>query len=296
MADNRPGKLYEEIAARMMEQIRSGVLRPGDRLPPERALAEEAHKETQRLQNEVEKQREALAAQRDEIIKKAREEARRTLIKAQRESEELIATLKKARAKDSAPLKEHELSALKRQMQSSIDGLSGALRSEVLSATEPPKDLKPGETVELTMLDTQGTVLAPPDEKGEVMVQAGVMKMKVHISQMRRVKAGSPAPQKRKPGAPKSGSSASSLPAAGPASMECDVRGMTLEEAIGAVDLFLDNCAMQHLKQVQIIHGKGTGVLRAGIQQHLKNHRNVAEFRLGRYGEGEDGVTVVTLK
>ena len=128
------------------------------------------------------------------------------------------------------------------------------------------------------------------------MVQAGVMKMKVHISQMRRVKAGSPAPQKRKPGAPKSGSSASSLPAAGPASMECDVRGMTLEEAIGAVDLFLDNCAMQHLKQVQIIHGKGTGVLRAGIQQHLKKHRNVAEFRLGRYGEGEDGVTVVTLK
>ena len=117
----------------------------------ERALAEEAHKETQRLQNEVEKQREALAAQRDEIIKKAREEARRTLIKAQRESEELIATLKKARAKDSAPLKEHELSALKRQMQSSIDGLSGALRSEVLSATEPPKDLKPGETVELTI-------------------------------------------------------------------------------------------------------------------------------------------------
>ena len=78
--------------------------------------------------------------------------------------------------------------------------------------------------------------------------------------------------------------------------MECDVRGMTLEEAIGAVDLFLDNCAMQHLKQVQIIHGKGTGVLRAGIQQHLKKHRNVAEFRLGRYGEGEDGVTVVTLK
>ena len=262
----------------------------------ERALAEEAHKETQRLQNEVEKQREALAAQRDEIIKKAREEARRTLIKAQRESEELIATLKKARAKDSAPLKEHELSALKRQMQSSIDGLSGALQSEVLSATEPPRDLKPGETVELTMLGTQGTVLAPPDEKGEVMVQAGVMKMKVHISQMRRVKAGSPAPQKRKPGAPKSGSSASSLPAAGPASMECDVRGMTLEEAIGAVDLFLDNCAMQHLKQVQIIHGKGTGVLRAGIQQHLKKHRNVAEFRLGRYGEGEDGVTVVTLK
>ena len=71
---------------------------------------------------------------------------------------------------------------------------------------------------------------------------------------------------------------------------------MTLEEAIQSVDLFLDGCVMQSLKSVQIIHGKGTGTLRAGIQQHLKKHPSVAEFRLGKYGEGEDGVTVVTLK
>ena len=79
-------------------------------------------------------------------------------------------------------------------------------------------------------------------------------------------------------------------------SMECDVRGMNVEEAILAVDLYLDNCIMHSLKQVQIIHGKGTGVLRSGIQAHLKKHKAVQEFRLGRYGEGEDGVTVVTLK
>ena len=77
---------------------------------------------------------------------------------------------------------------------------------------------------------------------------------------------------------------------------ECDVRGMTLEEAILAVDMFLDGAALNRLKQVYIIHGKGTGVLRAGIQKHLKGHPSVSEFRLGRYGEGEDGVTVVTLK
>ena len=74
------------------------------------------------------------------------------------------------------------------------------------------------------------------------------------------------------------------------------VKGMTLEEAIQAVDLFIDGCVMQSLKNVQIIHGKGTGTLRSGIQQHLKRHPSVSEFRLGKYGEGEDGVTVVTLK
>ena len=77
---------------------------------------------------------------------------------------------------------------------------------------------------------------------------------------------------------------------------ECDVRGMTLEEAILAVDMFLDGAALNRLKTVYIIHGKGTGVLRAGVQKHLKKHPSVLEFRLGRYGEGEDGVTVVTLK
>ena len=261
----------------------------------ERALAEEAHREVQKLRDEAEKQREELASQREAILKKARDEARRTLLKAQRESDEIISTLKKARAADSAPLKEHELGALKHRMQGSIDELTGALATEVMRATEPPKDLKPGETVELTMLGTQGTVLAPPDEKGEVMVQAGIMKMKVHLSQMRRVQSDAPAPKKRRPGTPRGGSSAPSV-SSQPASMECDVRGMTLEEALGVVDLFLDNCMLQHLKQVQIIHGKGTGVLRAGIQQHLRKHRGVAEFRLGRYGEGEDGVTVVTLK
>jgi Mismatch repair ATPase (MutS family) len=78
--------------------------------------------------------------------------------------------------------------------------------------------------------------------------------------------------------------------------MECDVRGNTLDEAILAVDMFLDGAMINKLREVNIIHGKGTGVLRAGIHKHLKHHPAVKEFRLGRYGEGEDGVTVVTLK
>ena len=81
-----------------------------------------------------------------------------------------------------------------------------------------------------------------------------------------------------------------------PVETECDVRGMNLEEALLAVDLFLDGAVLNRLKQVSIIHGKGAGILRAGVHRHLKTHAAVKEFRLGRYGEGEDGVTIVTMK
>ena len=208
------------------------------------------------------------------------------LIKAQRDSEQLISDLKKARAKDGVSYKEHELNEIRAKLQGSIDDMTDGLQMEAQTVQAPPKDLKPGETVELLALGTKGTIINPPDGKGEALVQAGIMKLKVHVSQMRR------APEEKKKPKP-----ASTVQLAGrPASMECDVRGMTLSEAITAVDLFLDGCVMQSLKSVQIIHGKGTGTLRSGIQQHLKKHPSVAEFRLGKYGEGEDGVTVVTLK
>ena len=102
------------------------------------------------------------------------------------------------------------------------------------------------------------------------------------------------APEKQEKRRPAPGKVAAIAPRA--VETECDVRGMTLEEAILAVDMFLDGATLNRLKMVYIIHGKGTGVLRAGIQKHLKKHPAVSEFRLGRYGEGEDGVTVVTLK
>ena len=78
--------------------------------------------------------------------------------------------------------------------------------------------------------------------------------------------------------------------------MSCDVRGMALDEAIPVVDQYLDEAVMASLNEVSIIHGKGTGILRSGIQQHLRHHHHVKSFRLGVYGEGESGVTVVTLK
>jgi len=257
----------------------------------ERKLAEQAHIETAKAYKEAEELQKKLEEQRESYIRKAKEDARRLLMRAQRESEEIIAQLKKAKNNDGVSIREHELHALRGKLQGTLDDMSDALASKV--TREPPRDLKIGEDVEMVSSGVRGTVVALPDARGEAMVQAGVMKWKVHISQLRRCEA--EAPQKKKgAGKPAAGSSVKLAPRS--ASMEVDVRGMSLAEALEEVDRYIDSCVLNSQHTVHIIHGKGSGILRSGVQEHLRKHRSVAEYRLGRYGEGEDGVTVVTLK
>ena len=250
----------------------------------ERALAEQAHRETQKLRDEAEKLQKELASRRESELKKAKEEARQVLKRAQRESEQLISELKKHRSGD---LKEHELHAMRAKLQDSIDANSEKIAAAKPETEEIPKDLKPGDTVLLLDLNAIATVLTAPDNRGECTVQAGALKLKSNIQKMRRAK-----PEKEKK--PKSGTKLSV--AIRPVETECDVRGENLEEALMSVESFLDGAILNRLHEVSIIHGKGTGTLRAGIHKHLRSNPAVKEFRLGRYGEGEDGVTIVTLK
>ena len=240
----------------------------------ERKLAEEAHLETQKLRDEAEKLRSDLAAHRERDLRKAKDEARRILQRAQRESEQLIADLKK---KNSGELKEHELHAMRAKLQSAID--ENAEKIEVPAGVgEVPKSVQIGDTVELTNLGTKATILTLPDSKGECTVQAVALKLKAKLKDMRTAQPDKPKKQVK---------SASRLHvSARPVETECDVRGCNLDEALMAVDLFLDGAVLNRLRSVSIIHGKGTGILRAGIHKHLKTHSAVKEFRLGRYGEG----------
>ena len=254
----------------------------------ERKLAEEAHIETTRLRDEAEKLQKDLASRREEELRKAKADARKVLLKAQREAESIISDLKKTRA--AANVKEHELHEVRARLQSDIDDTS-----EKISTAETGKPLDKvnvGDTVELTNLGVKAEILTLPDAKGECTVQAGALKLKANLKNMRSAQPDKP---KKNP-VKKSAASVASGISARAVERECDVRGMNLEEAICAVDLFLDGAIMNKLNEVYIIHGKGTGILRAGIQKHLRSHPAVKEFRLGRYGEGEDGVTVVTLK
>ena len=259
----------------------------------ERELAEQARRETTKLRDEAERLQKELSARREMELRKAKDEARKVLQKAQRDSEQIIADLKKQRSEG---IKEHELHNLRNKLQSAIDDTA-----EKIAAGEEGgavTSVNVGDTVLLTTLNAKVTVLTVPDAKGECTVQAGALKLKANIADMRVARSEPVKKSKaRQPAMGNSGGSGTRINVSMRAvQTECDVRGMSLDDALQAVDIFIDGAILNKLKQVFIIHGKGTGTLRSGIQAALKRNPAVKDFRLGRYGEGEDGVTVVTMR
>ena len=252
----------------------------------ERAIAQEASRETVRLRDEAEALRREMEQKREQALRKAREEAKRMLEQARRESEGVIAELKKM--KKNAQAGENGIQDLRRRLDRDIDEMSEGLKQETPESGEAPANVKPGDRVKILTLGAEGTVLAPPDARGEVRLQAGAMKFSAPLSQLRMIR--SARAEEKTTVRAKTGMMTRTV------SPECDVRGMSLEEALDAVSLYLDEAVLAGLNEVYIIHGKGTGTLRAGIQQDLRKNRHVKSFRRGMYGEGEEGVTVVTLK
>ncbi|MBO4471222.1 MAG: endonuclease MutS2 [Clostridia bacterium] len=252
----------------------------------ERQLAEEAGRETVRLRNEAEQLRREMEQKREQMLRKSREEAKHIVDQARRESESVIAELKKM--KKNAAAGDASVNDLRRRLDKESDALAEGLGQAAPDGGEAPKTVKAGDQVKILTLGVEGTVLAPPDEKGEVRLQAGMMKFTAELSQLRLIRQ-APAKEKTTVKA-KTGMMTRTVKS------ECDVRGMNLEEALDAVSLYLDEAVLAGLNEVYIIHGKGTGILRAGIQQDLRKNKHVKGFRRGMYGEGEEGVTVVTLK
>ena len=176
----------------------------------------------------------------------------------------------------------------KRQLEDAAD----PVREKQDEEYELPRPLKPGDSVLIYDIDKKATVLEVP-QKGPVLVQAGILRTRVPLKNLRLLK-------QEKVKAPKGRniprSSASGGMRNSSASMDLDLRGQTTDEAILNVDRFIDNAQLAGLHQVTIIHGKGTGALRAAVQAHLKNHPSVKSYRLGTFGEGENGVTIAELK
>ncbi|MBQ2463027.1 MAG: endonuclease MutS2 [Clostridia bacterium] len=251
----------------------------------ERQLAEDAAKETVRLRDEAEKLRREMEEKRETMMRKSREDARRLMENTRRESEAILSDLRRLRKSAGT---EADVNSVRKRLDKDMDELAEGLKTNQEDASQAPKTVNPGDRVKILTINQEGTVLSKPDDKGDVQLQAGIMKFKANLSQLRLLKK---TEEKQKTSVmAKTGAMERTV------RMECDVRGMTLDEAILTVDQYLDAAIMAGMGEVSIIHGKGTGVLRSGIQQELRRHPHVKKQRLGIYGEGEDGVTIVTLK
>ncbi len=267
--------------------------------------AQAARAKAQQAQAQAQAELAKLEKQRSRELDKARAEARRIVEQARHEAEQMLEQLDTLRKQYS----EAELAARASQAKSSIRAQLRNLEQaidpvEQKAQQKPytlPRPLKAGDTVLLIDIDKKGTVLTPPekdDPDQQVEVQVGIIKTRVPLSNLRLIeeKASYQLTGQSPKGAPSSASKLrSEARATRSAATEIDLRGMMTEEGVMEADRFIDNAVLMGLERITIIHGKGTGALRSAIHSMLRRHPAVKSFRLGVYGEGETGVTIVEL-
>ena len=266
-------------------------------LEDELKTAREATRAAEQAKIRVESDLDELDRLREKELQQAREEARRLLERARNEAEALIRELDDLRrqknAADFTARAQEAKSRLRSRLnaaENAVDPVSNRRREEPYA---PPRPLRQGDTVLLTDLDKEATVLAPPDSSGNVEVQAGIIRTRVPLAALRLIegrKVSGPTPPKGR-----AATSSGSGRATRSVQTELDLRGQTADEALLEVDRFIDGAVMAGLGQITIIHGKGTGALRAAVHAHLRTHPSVKSYRLGTFGEGETGVTIVEI-
>lgn len=254
----------------------------------ERHTAEGLRREVEALKVKLEDDRRRFDEQREKLLLKAEQDAAQAVAKARKEAEEIIADLRRMALEERTGVKEHKLIDAKRRLDQAVPQLAD--KAKRVSAPKQQADIAPGDEVLVTSLNQKGHVVEFVSAT-EATVQLGIMKMKVAKADLQLVSAKSKekAPvQKVAPGVKRTRDDNIRT--------ELDLRGQNLEESLIEVDRFLDESFLSNLGQVYIIHGKGTGVLRTGITEYLRRHRHVKNYRLGNYGEGGAGVTVVELQ
>ena len=255
----------------------------------EQERAQVYRREAEKLRADVEKQEEKLRATKEKLLQDAKREALNTVQQARKDAEAMIAKMQK----EMQNANQREIEEAKRKMREDLSNLADGIGLvEEKPLRTPPKNLRRGDRVFIHSMNQTATVSNPPNANGEVQLQAGILKIKVHITDLSLEEEEQQAVQKFAPKAGSGGSTMKSLHIA----TEIDLRGMLPEEATDAADKYLDDAFLASLANVTLIHGKGTGVVRNAIHALLKRHPHVKEYRLGKYGEGEAGVTVATLK
>ncbi len=252
--------------------------------------AESDSRDARIFKNNMKREAEDLDKKKAKILADARAEAMAIIENAKKQSQEVLKEIREIKASESYSDLVKKTEKMKQTLKNEADKLiSDAEKNKI--TRKPLKNVKLGETVHVVSLGTDAQVLSLPDKKGALTVQAGIMKIKTNLTDLTRSDNREEVKKKEKMIAATFKADKKTT-----ASLETDVRGMTLDEAIMIVDKFIDDSYISGLHEVTVIHGKGTGILRQGIGDFLRKHPTVKSYRAGRYGEGEAGVTVVTLK
>ncbi len=282
--------------SRRFEKILDNLEATRQQLEINTKLAEEYRRETEKLRNEIAEEHRKLTETKDKEVEAAKREARSIIERVSRQSAQLMDELEEIRkAKDKEDFSKR-VSEQKMQYKRQINGLydEAAKLSEQREEYVLPRPLKKGDDVTIVDGNKHGIVISPPDSAGNVMVQAGIMKTKVHVSKLRLIEKEVTFNNKKIP--QKGVSQKVESRATRKVELELDIRGYTVDEGLYEVDSFIDRALMNGNKVVTIIHGKGTGALKTAVRNHLRKHPAVLSSRKGVYGEGEDGVTVIELK
>ena len=259
------------------------------RLEEERKEAQRQRLEAEEASRAAKERKDAIDAQADREMEEARRRASELIARTRGQIDAMLNEMEELKKQKNKALTAEQKAKLKSGLRA-LENEADPVRKKDEEAYVLPRPLKKGDPVLIYDIDKKGTVLQPPDKDGKTaLVQAGIIQTRVPVSNLRLLN--------EKPVKKPQGSVTRSVNRANVrAAMELDVRGQTSDEALMNVDQFIDSAVLAGINMLTIIHGKGTGALRAAVQQHLKRHPNVKSFRLGTFGEGEAGVTIVELK
>jgi len=274
---------FEDILAELEKSRREAI--------DDKEMAEHYKTEAERLKEDTAQKKQRLEEKTEKILERARAEAREILEKARRDSEEILTEIRKTRQIKDNKKAQQEADKVRASLNKKISDNNSKLSKlqfKPQDEAKAPKTVKTGDDVEIVTLKQQGVVCSLPDENGNLMVKVGIMKVKTNLKDLKLLNVTKP--QK------KQASSGNSLGKTMNLSPEIDVRGETVDSAEILIDKFLDDAVLSSVGVVRIIHGKGTGLLRKGIHAFLKTRPYVKSYRLGVFGEGDAGVTVVELK
>ncbi len=276
---NEENTSFEQVIERLEERRRE--------MENELEAARKAARQAREAMRQSEARQAEAGQQAKREIEQAREEASRIVQKTRQQADALLNELDELRRQQNKALSAEQKARLRsglRDLESSADPVRKRRREDY----QLPRELRPGDSVVIFDIDKSATVLEAPKD-GQVLVQAGIIKTRVQVENLRL--SGEGQKGKQRPGR-----TVTKNVSAPEIATSLDLRGMNVEEGLMEVDAFLDRASRSHVPQVTIIHGKGTGVLRAAVQQHLRRCSQVKSFRLGAFGEGESGVTVVEMK